>query len=303
MAEPIELKGMIPPVITPLAHDGAVDEAAVARLTDFQLRSGASAIFIMGSSGEGPWLDTSQREALLRASVRAIDGRVPLLAGVMEPVAARVCERLPQLAGAGVDVAVVTTPWYFQADEATQRAHFDEIAAASPLPLMLYNIPQMTHNPLTPATAAQALQHEAFIGIKDSGGDEKVFQGMLALRERFPRFRVMQGSEPRSAWAMRAGADGLVPGIGNLIPGVMGRIAANPEDEAAQHLANELGGIRAHGYFLPCMKYAMALCGFGSGRCISRPDMLGPAAKEAIRSLIARLAPEALACAPPERGG
>jgi len=196
-----------------------------------------------------------------------------------------------------VDAAVVTTPYYYQADEATQRRHFDDIAAASPLPLLLYNIPQMTHNPLAPATAAHALQHEVYVGIKDSGGDPDVFRAFLALRERHPHFQVLQGEESRSAWAMRAGADGLMPGIGNLIPAAMRRITENPQDEAPQALANELGEIYAHDNFLTTLKYAMALCGFGSGRCVSRPDTLTPAAREAIRRLVARLAPGALACA------
>ena len=298
MAESLRLRGMIPPIITPLDADGHVDEDSVARLIDFQLRSGATGIFIMGSSGEGPWLDSAQREALLRAAVRAIDGRVPLLAGVMEPVASRVCERLPQLKALGADAAVVTTPYYFQADEAVQRAHFDEVAENSPLPLVLYNIPGMTHNPLVPAVVRHVLRHETVIGIKDSGGDWNVFTALLELRAGRPDFQVLQGAEAQSARAMSAGAAGLVPGIGNLIPAAMRRIVDDPQDETPQQLAIALGAaIRVHGYFLTTLKYAMTLGGFGSARCICRPDTLSRSAKTDIQRIVARYAPDALACA------
>ena len=298
MSDTLELKGVIPPIITPLDASGAVDEDAVARLIDFQLRSGVSGIFIMGSSGEGPWLDSVQRKALLRASVRAIDGRAPLLAGVMEPVASRVIERLPLLQELGADAAVVAAPYYFQADEAAQRAHFDAIAAATPLPLVLYNIPQMTHNPVTSATVQHALHHEAVIGIKDSGSDWQVFTEVLALREQRPDFQVLQGAEHQSARAMLAGADGLVPGIANLIPAPFCRLVENPLDEAMQQLAIDLGAMREHGHFLSTLKYAMALCGFGSGCCVSRPHVLSHEAKTDIQRLVAKFAPAALACAP-----
>ncbi len=298
MSDTLELKGVIPPIITPLDASGAVDEDAVARLIDFQLHSGVSGIFIMGSSGEGPWLDSAQREALLRASVRAIDGRAPLLAGVLEPVASRVIERLPQLQDMGADAAVVATPYYFQADEAVQRAHFDAIAAATPLPLVLYNIPQMTHNPLTPATVRHAMQHETVVGIKDSGGDWQVFSDLLALHEQRPDFQVLQGAEHQSARAMRAGADGLVPGIANLIPAPFCRLVGDPLDEAMQQLAIDLGAMREHGHFMSTLKYAMSLCGFGSGRCVSRPEEFSSNARTDIKRLVAKFAPEALACAP-----
>lgn len=297
MSDTPVLKGVIPPIITPLDEDGRVDEDAVERLIDFQLRSGVSGIFIMGSSGEGPWLDTTQRETLLRASVRAIDGRAPLLAGAMEPVASRVRERLPQLKELGADAAVVATPYYFQADEGVQRAHFDAVAADSPLPVVLYNIPNMTHNVLAPGAARHALRHESVIGIKDSGGDPTLFAELLAMRETRPDFQVLQGSEAQSARALREGADGLVPGIANLVPGPFCRLYDNPQDDALLQPAIDLNEMRRHGYFLSTLKYAMALCGFGSGRCVSRPDTLSPSAKADIRRMVAQHAPEALACA------
>ena len=98
---------------------------------------------------------------------------------------------------------------------------------------------------------------------------------------------------------MRAGADGLVPGIANLIPAPFCRLVGNPLDEAMQQLAIDLGAMREHGHFLSTLKYAMALCGFGSGRCVSRPDANSVSnARTDIKRLVAKFAPEALACAP-----
>ena len=83
---------------------------------------------------------------------------------------------------------------------------------------------------------------------------------------------MLQGAEHQSARAMRAGADGLVPGIANLIPAPFCRLVENPLDEAMQQLAIDLGAMREHGHFMSTLKYAMSLCGFGSGRCVSRPE-------------------------------
>ncbi|QPC83321.1 dihydrodipicolinate synthase family protein [Phototrophicus methaneseepsis] len=290
----MKLKGVIPPMLTPLSN-GEVDAEATKRLIHHLIESGVAGIFVMGSTGEGPWLNQHQRKALLAATVDAVDGRVPILAGALEPGTGPTLEAIQLIAGYAVDVVVVATPYYFQADAATQAEHARIIADESPLPVMLYNIPQMTHNPLRAETVAQLLDHENIIGIKDSQGDWANFEALLKLKEQRADFIISQGAEAQGAQSALAGADVLVPGISNLIPekfvSVMNQASLGHTDEVhamADEISGVMKGIYGDGFWLPRMKYAASLRGFGDGSRLAPAPPLAEAEKEAVRSYVER---------------
>jgi 4-hydroxy-tetrahydrodipicolinate synthase len=293
MATPVvpTLEGVIPPIIAPLRENGDVDVDGIRRLVAHLMGGGVSGVFALGTSGEGPWLTAMQTDQLVAATVRAIDRRVPVLVGVLEPGTARTLEAVRRAEANGADALVVTSPYYFEADSAAQRRHVEAVAAATQLPLILYNIPQTTHNPLVAATVRHLLAIETVIGIKESSGDWVGFEALLALRAERPGFRVLQGAEHLCARSILAGADGLVPGLGNLAPGLFVRLvsAARGDDRATALALQErviaLGQLHAHGFWLACLKYAASLLGFGSGKtCGDAP--LSSEAKGAIRRLV-----------------
>ena len=221
-----QLQGVIPPMITPLTEDGAIDLDGTQRLVAHLLTGGVSGIFVLGSSGEGPWLTPTQSQQVIEGVAIAVNGRVPVLAGILEPSTQRVVEMLGNAERAGADAVVVTTPYYFESDAAVHAHHFSSIADNTDLAVVLYNIPSKTHANLSVETVAQLLEFENIVGIKDSSGDWEQVSGLLALRQLRPDFRVLQGAEGLSGRSLLAGVDGLVPGLGNLMPSLFVRMMA-----------------------------------------------------------------------------
>jgi 4-hydroxy-tetrahydrodipicolinate synthase len=274
---PLALSGVIPPMITPLTAEGKVDVAGIERLVDYLIDGGVSGLFLLGSSGGGPWLTLSERTLVIQESVRVAAGRVPVLAGVLEPSTSRTIEAAQMAEDAGADCLVATSPYYFGPGGPDHQVyHFETIARAISLPLMLYNIPPATHNPIELDTVRQLLAVENLIGIKDSAGNWEYFVKLLDLRKTRD-FRVFQGAQNLAASSALAGADGLVPGLGNLVPDLFVRLmrsAQAGEREQAfalQERVNELSKLHTHGFWLVCLEYAASLLGFGSGAVCGWP--------------------------------
>lgn len=215
------LRGVIPPVISPLTETHHVDEEAVDRVVDYILAGGCSGLFVLGGTGEGAWLSGSQRERMVASTVRSAAGRAPVLVGVMLPGTAPTRDAAHQAADAGADALVVGSPYYFAPDAASQRRHIEAILSATPLPVLLYNIPQCTHTPLARETVQALSLEPRILGVKDSWGDMPYFQSLLTLKQARPTFRVLQGHEHAAMASLLLGADGLIPGLGNVAPRVL----------------------------------------------------------------------------------
>jgi len=286
------LSGVIVPMITPLTSGGEIDQFAIERLLDHLLASGVDGIFVLGSSGEGPWLTATQRQRVIEQTVRVVDGRVPILAGALEPSTSRTLEAVQMAKTAGADAVVVTSPYYFPVDDAVQIYHFETIAAVSELPMVLYNIPINTHNPLPLDTLRQLLEIDNLIAVKDSTGDWQYFEKLLELCTSKPGISVFQGAEKLVARAILTGADGVVAGLSNLVPGLFTQIIASAragDQERAlllQERVNSLWELHTYGFWLACLKYAASLLGFGSGATCSSTDTLTEPARAAIRQLV-----------------
>jgi dihydrodipicolinate synthase/N-acetylneuraminate lyase len=286
------LGGVVTPLITPLRDGGAVDEQALGRLASRLLDAEVGGLFVLGSSGEGPWLTPAERAGVIRVAVEVAAGRVPVLVGLLEPSAARVVEAAEQAAELGADAVVVTTPYYFEADDAAQRDHFGAVATRSALPLIVYNIPKMTHNVVAPSTVRWLLEFGNVVGIKDSAGDAEAFAAFLALKHVRPDFRVLQGAERQAARALREGADGLVPGLSNVAPALFVQLAAHVSEgayAAAERLQEDVAALwelHTHGFWLECLKFAVAVLGIGNGAAYGRTARLDEGAKRAIRQLV-----------------
>lgn len=289
------LRGVVPPLISPLDAESEVDLAGLDAVVDHVLRGGVSGLFILGGCGEGAWLTTAQRGAVVRGSVRAAAGRVPVLAGVMLPATGPATEAARQAEAEGADAVVVGSPYYFAADADTQRRHIEAVAGATRLPALLYNIPQCTHHTLAPATVAALAGDPRVLGIKDSAGDFEAFQGFLAVARRQPRFRVLQGNEPLCAASLLAGGHGLVPGMANVWPSLFVELgAAARAGDAARCAAHqiqilELSTLLGHGHWLPALKAACAALGLGNGRPAPPLAPATAAQRQAIAAVLVRL--------------
>jgi len=287
------LRGIVPPMISPLSAAGAVDEGALAGTVSHILGGGCSGLFVLGGCGEGAWLTRERRSAVIRAAKRAAAGRAPILAGVMLPATGPAVEAARQAVDDGADALVAGSPYYFNVDAAAQQRHVEAILAAVPLPVLLYNIPQATHNPLRPETVAEFGRNPRILGIKDSAGDFEAFQGFLAIKKQRADFRVLQGNEHFASASLLLGGDGLVPGMANFAPALfvsLHRAAAAGDVSACARLQEQITDLctlHTHGHWLPALKAACAMLGLGNG--VPSPPLL-PATLEQRRAIAAILA-------------
>jgi 4-hydroxy-tetrahydrodipicolinate synthase len=220
------LRGVVPPVCTPLDSRGKVDTASLARLVEHLVNGGVHGLFALGSTGEVAYLTDEQRVTTLRTVVEAAAGRVPVLAGVIDTTTARVIDHAGAAAALGADALVATAPFYTRTHAKEIAGHFRRLRAAVDLPLFAYDIPVAVHSKLSAGLVRELAEDGTLAGLKDSSGDEGGLRRLLVeLGGRggrevgpAPGFSVLTGSELTVDAALLAGADGVVPGIGNVDP-------------------------------------------------------------------------------------
>ncbi|MGW2591557.1 dihydrodipicolinate synthase family protein [Streptomyces sp. NPDC001515] len=220
------LRGVVPPVCTPLDPRGEVDTASLARLVDHLVSGGVHGLFALGSTSEVAYLTDEQRGTALETVVNAADGRVPVLAGVIDTTTPRVVEHARTAAALGADALVATAPFYTRTHAREIAGHFRRLRAEVDLPLFAYDIPVAVHSKLSAALVRELAEDGTLAGLKDSSGDEGGLRRLVvALGGRegradgpAPDFSVLTGSELTVDAALLAGADGVVPGLGNVDP-------------------------------------------------------------------------------------
>jgi len=211
------LRGVIPPVCTPLTASGELDVPSLERLYGFLLDAGVHGLFVGGSTGEIGQLTDSVRAAALSVAVSTAAGQVPVLAGVIDMGTPRVVEHALTAQRLGADAVVATAPFYVRAGRPEVRAHFRLLASALEVPVVAYDIPANIGYKL-PGDLVASLAHEGVIGaLKDSSGDLESFRQVLADTSGLD-FPCLTGSETLADLALAAGAHGIVPGLGNVDP-------------------------------------------------------------------------------------
>ncbi|WP_456284752.1 dihydrodipicolinate synthase family protein [Microbacterium sp. JZ101] len=211
------LRGVIPPVVTPLTDERALDEASLVRVVEDQIAAGAGGVFVGGSTGEIALLDDETRVRAAEVAVEAAAGRVPVLAGVIDTGTARVVRHALRAEAAGVDAVVATPPFYVapHADEISR--HYRLLAEAVSIPVVAYDIPSATHVPLPASVLGELARDGVIAGFKDSSGDIAGFRRALDAVAGTD-VAVFTGSELFADLALELGAAGIVPGLGNVDP-------------------------------------------------------------------------------------
>ena len=139
--------GVIPPVVTPLTTDGDLDVASYERLINRLIEQGVDGLFVLGSTSEVAFFDDEMRGRVLGEAKRIIDGRVPLLAGVIDTETLRVIRHIRQAEEIGVDAVVATAPFYAITGPTEVENHFRALHEATELPLFVYDIPVDARTP------------------------------------------------------------------------------------------------------------------------------------------------------------
>lgn len=217
MLDPDSLHGIIPPMCTPLTEDGAIDLPSVGTLVEHLIGGGVHGIFALGSTGEFAALTGRQRYELLLATVAAVRGRVPVLAGILDTSTARCIENGLAAKEAGADAVVLAPVFYFRPSQAELLDLFRAVRAAVGLPLIAYDVPSAVNTKIECDTVVRLASEGTIVGLKDSSGATEGFRRVL-LATRGLAFRAFTGSELIVDACLRMGAHGSVPGLGNVFP-------------------------------------------------------------------------------------
>jgi 4-hydroxy-tetrahydrodipicolinate synthase len=221
MTMPAPLTGVVPPVCTPLTPEGEVDVESLHRLLDHLTAGGVHGLFVLGSTSEAAYLTDGQRRLVVAETVRHVDGRLPVLAGAIDMTTPRVLEHVAAVTAAGADAVVVTAPFYARTHPAEIARHYRLVAAASPVPVLAYDIPVAVHTKLAADLVLDLAAEGVLAGLKDSSGDLAAFREVVTgvrTRPDLAGFTVLTGSELIVDAALALGAHGAVPGLANVDP-------------------------------------------------------------------------------------
>jgi 4-hydroxy-tetrahydrodipicolinate synthase len=232
------LSGYAPALPTPFDQDGNVDDAAFERLCDRQIREGATALVVCGTTGEAPTLTHPEHEAIVRMAVNVARGSVPVIAGAGSNSTSQAIELARAVEAAGADAVLSVVPYYNKPMQAGMYAHFRAIADAVGRPIILYDVPSRTACGLADDTVARLAENPKFIGLKDATAD---VTRPFRLRSRLgPDFRLLSGDDATASAFIRQGGNGCISVTSNVAPGLcraMYLAFKQGQLSRAQHLA------------------------------------------------------------------
>ncbi|PRQ12608.1 dihydrodipicolinate synthase family protein [Corynebacterium sp. 13CS0277] len=220
--------GVIPPVLTPFTADYTVDTATLAAQAERMIAAGVDGLFVLGSSAEVVFLTREQRRQVIETVVTAAAGRVPVIAGVIDTTTPRVAEHVADAVELGASGLVATAPFYVRTHTNEIATHFRAIHAMAPeLPLYAYQIPVSVHVTIPEHLLLDLAEEGVLSGVKDSSGIDAAARSLIESRNArgLHDFKVLTGSETTVDVNYFFGADGVVPGLGNVDPAGYVRLA------------------------------------------------------------------------------
>lgn len=212
------LRGIVPPIVTPLLDDNTLDIAGLERLIEHVVAGGVHGIFILGTTGESQSLGFSLRCEMIKESARILKNRIPLLVGISDTSIADSVALAKVAAENGADAVVSAPPYYYAAAQPELIDFYNVLLEQLPLPLFLYNMPMHTKTSFAPATIRKIAENPKVIGFKDSSASGGYFQSVMhEFRDR-PDFALFVGPEEMMGESVMMGAHGGVNGGANMFP-------------------------------------------------------------------------------------
>ncbi len=289
--------GIIPPIITPVDEKENLDEQGFRALLDYCIDGGLHGIFVAGTNGETMALTQAERNRTIKVTLDQVNGRVPVIAGVMDSSTRRVIENIKALEDIGGTCAAVTSIFYARhtSQDETVR-HFERILNETNVDLFIYNIPPFTGLKLNATTVLKiATLDDRVAGYKDSSGAYGDFVQVLSVYKGTP-FSVLQGVTPQALSSVLLGADGFVPALAPCFPQMFASAyeAARDKNIELTWKYNEL--IRESSKILgmsknstAAAKYAISLRGFTDKRVIWPQDFTLPEDEGKIKEKVAEV--------------
>ena len=269
--------GIFTPIVTPFTSADTIDAAAMRGNVDRWMRTPLDGLVVLGSNGEAPQLDDDEADAVIAIVREGVPRERTLIAGTGRESTKATIAATRRAAGLGVDAVLVRTPSFFKSQMTAEvfERHYTEVADASPVPVLLYNVSMFTGVNLPPEAVERLAAHPNIVGLKESGSDV----GLIAeYVTRTPDdFTVLAGSATTLLHALCAGADGAILALAGILPEAcieMRRLVGEQRLDEARALqrrlmpiAKSVGGV--HG--VPGLKAALELSGFTAG--LPRPPL------------------------------
>lgn len=264
-------KGSFVALITPMRADGALDEAAMRDLVDWQVREGTNGLVPAGTTGESPTLDHDEHRRVVELTVEIAAGRVPVMAGTGSNSTAEAVHLTRHAKECGADAALVVTPYYNRPTQDGLYRHFCAIADAVELPIYIYNIPGRSAVDMSVDTMARLARHPHIAGVKDATANlSRPLHQRLACGADFVQF---SGEDHTALAFLAAGGHGCISVTGNIAPRMcsdMHRAWADGDIRGAMALQDRLAPLHdamfAETSPAP-VKYAASLLGRTSDHC------------------------------------
>ncbi len=235
-------RGLGVAMITPFKKDESIDFAALERLTDYLINGNVNYLVVLGTTGETPTLSDEEQEEIFKCVKSAAGGRIPLVKGLGGNNTAKVVKQLKDMDTDGVSAILSVAPYYNKPTQEGHYRHFEAIAHATKVPVILYNIPGRTGVNMTADTTLRlAHQFEQFVGIKEASCN--LDQMKQIVDERPANFIVTSGDDGLTLPLARLGGDGIISVIGNAFPAYFSKIvtmALNGQIEEAEGLYKSL---------------------------------------------------------------
>jgi 4-hydroxy-tetrahydrodipicolinate synthase len=212
-----QLRGTGVALVTPFQADFSIDYIALERIIDFVIDGGVEYLVTMGTTGETPTISKAEKKAILQFTYEKVDGRVPVVVGVGGNNTAELVEELKTLSLEPATAVLSASPYYSKPSQEGLFQHYKTLAAASPKPLLLYNVPGRTGRNLNAATTIRlAREVKNIAGIKEASGD--MAQCMEILRDRPEDFLVVSGDDALAFPQVAIGMDGVISVAANSWP-------------------------------------------------------------------------------------
>ena len=213
--KPTVFRGIATALITPL-RDGRIDREALSTLIEMQIQGGVDAILVAGTTGESSTLSFDEHGELVSLAKEYIRGRVPLLAGCGSNCTSRACELARIACDAGADGLLAVTPYYNKASDDGLLLHYKELAHATALPLIVYNVPSRTGVTLQMKHYRELAKIDGIIGVKEASGNLSLLEELCATCGE--ALDVYTGNDDQIVSAMRLGAAGAISVLSNVYP-------------------------------------------------------------------------------------
>lgn len=288
----VQLKGIFPPIPTPFNSKGEIATKALAKNLAHWNRFDLRGYVVLGSNGEFVFLSEQEKLQVLKAARAVIPSDKLLIAGTGCQGTEGTIELTKKAAASGADAALVLTPSYYkgQMTPAALTQHFHAVADASPIPIIIYNMPACTGIDLTAETVATMAQHPNIIGIKDSGGNVVKMGDIQRLVG--PEFQVLAGSASFLLPALSVGAVGGVLALANIAPEqclAIHQHSLNEEWKQAREIQVRMIPVNTaitRGWGVPALKEALDMLGLYGGPV--RPPLLplSEALKAQLRNIL-----------------